>query len=389
MNAITLLWCLFFVIVFGIDRYLDLDDEKVYDILGNLTLTDDITNFFRNSRSVDQAPTISVILNQYKRNYIEDQLQMILRQTVAVTEVYIYQNENAVDLSFLTLHQSASGQALPAIRFIHNKNHNMRYHGRFTLPLVLDTEFTLIVDDDIVMGDRFVENCLFVTRTYEAVCGGVGQLIGATGFINVFPPTSGPVEVDHLMMSWFFRTEWIHSLWREIMPTLSQAEDIAFGAALFKNAKLRSIVAWQPIEDSSLWGNTVGGGRGEDEIASFRRRSSSRLRWAAVMYWLQAGYQPLMLRCMLGSETKGKGATRTGETASFEQRLRTEGERVIVGMLNESLIPTLDELALCVMKKLDITIASPASVTQATNACYLRVAPSSLIPQRRLVTTTL
>jgi hypothetical protein len=83
------------------------------------------------------------------------------------------------------------------------------------------------------------------------------------------------------------------------MPSFSQAEDISFSMTLFKNNGIRSIVPHQPEENPSLTGSIMVLHSGDDIHATHIKKCSSMLRWAIIMYWINAGYTPLALRSYL------------------------------------------------------------------------------------------
>lgn len=186
--------------VVAIDLYVDLSDQNVFEMLAEMKLGDNVLDFFAPKPQND----ISVIMSQYKRNHSEEQLAAILTQTIPVTTIYIYQNENHLRVDFI--HNVArefcmdlSLQRCPTVKFLQNKEVNFPYHGRFTIPLLLSTEFVFIIDDDIVPGSRYLENCLRVTIRYNAVCGAAGQILSPTRKIMIYPQTSDDVEVRHLL----------------------------------------------------------------------------------------------------------------------------------------------------------------------------------------------
>ena len=166
---------------YKMSKYIDLNDDQFVDSLQNLSHNDSMISFFNNciSQSFTENPTITVILNQYKRNHLERQIYMILNQTLRnnIIKIYIYQNEKHVDLTDIINNYNEHAAAMfeytyfPTIKLIHNKHENFRYHGRFTLPLLIDTEFVAIFDDDIIAGERYLENCLRLVREENVVCG--------------------------------------------------------------------------------------------------------------------------------------------------------------------------------------------------------------------------
>lgn len=290
-------------------KYVDLEDDELYRTLSSLSLQDSLHEYFNHGlpSSYDDSDSITVILTQYKRNHSEKQLNAILsQQRVRITQIYITQDENHVDLAFLddiidNIRKNHGNYAhIPPIKRLHNRDANFKYYGRFTLPLLVDTKFTAIFDDDIISGVNFLALCLEVIQEHNSLCGHAGQVLTPSGYLYVTPPFDRPVEVDYIMQTWIFRTEWIRFYWSDMMVTFSQAEDISFSMTLFKNAGIRSILAPQPAQDLTLWGvlpayDHLGG----DEHATHQKRSSTMFRWAITMYWIEAGYIPLTVRPIL------------------------------------------------------------------------------------------
>ena len=166
---------------YKLSKYIDLNDDQLAHSLQNLSHNDSMISFFNNAspQSFAETPTITVILNQYKRNHIERQINMILNQTLRnnIIQIYIYQNENHIDLTDIINNYNEHAAAMfeytyfPTLKLIHNKHENFRYHGRFTLPLLIDTEYVAIFDDDIIAGERYLENCLRLVRDENVTCG--------------------------------------------------------------------------------------------------------------------------------------------------------------------------------------------------------------------------
>ena len=93
--------------------------------------------------------SISVILTVWKRDNLEEQLQAIKNQTADVSDIYVYQNESHVDIEYL--------KEKYEFKHIHSKDFNFKFHGRFTLPLLFDTEYTAIFDDDTVPNKKWLD----------------------------------------------------------------------------------------------------------------------------------------------------------------------------------------------------------------------------------------
>lgn len=248
-----------------------------------------------------QQNSLTVILSQYRRTNLKLQVLAMISQTVPITQIYVYQNEEHVDVDRRELEEicKSISTTCPLFKVIQNRGENFKYHGRFSVPLLVDTEYVAIFDDDIIPGDQFLENCLRVVKSFGAICGAAGQILTPLRKVMVFPPTNDDIEVDSVGWAWVFRSEWIKYLWQEEMPTFAQAEDISFGMALWKNGNIRSIVAYQPGEDTNrpTWGAKLS--LGDDDVASYKVEGAGMLRWAVCIYWCQQGFIPVSIRATL------------------------------------------------------------------------------------------
>ena len=198
---------------FQIKSYENLDSEELYQSLMSINTNDSLIDYFNQSMSYTNEHSITVILNQYKRNNLNLQIQAILNQSYIsnIKQIYVYQNENHVNINTLVGYYQIMSN-IP-IKLIHNVNENFRFHGRFTLPLLVDTEYIAILDDDIIPGSKYIENCIRVVTSYNSLCGSMGEIVGSSSKMHITVPERD-IQVDYAMQSWVFRREWINALWQ-------------------------------------------------------------------------------------------------------------------------------------------------------------------------------
>ena len=77
-----------------------------------------------------EPPSISVLLTVYKRNRLTEQLAAIAAQSVTPAAVYVFQNENHVDIPMASLIHKYRDEPWP-LHHIHSVTMNQKYHGRF------------------------------------------------------------------------------------------------------------------------------------------------------------------------------------------------------------------------------------------------------------------
>jgi len=85
---------------------------------------------------------VTVILTVWKRNYLEEQIEAIINQTVRPYQVWIYQCGDFVNTKKLR-------RIFPNIQWI-NSSINLKYFGRFSLAVYAKSDYVWILDDDVI-----------------------------------------------------------------------------------------------------------------------------------------------------------------------------------------------------------------------------------------------
>jgi len=208
---------------------------------------------------------ISVILNVYKRPHtLEKQIEAIKNQSIPIKSENIHVWFNKSDVI----------QYYPQDNLIKTYacNWNTKFFGRFTLPLLIRTEYVAMFDDDIYPQRDWLKNCLETIEKPETngILGGSGIILT----IKAYSPydcvgwngkhSDVTERVDLVGHAWFFRQEWAKYLWYEKPFTWDNGEDITFAYLAQKYAGINSFVPPHPENNNLLWssdfqfGMTVG-----------------------------------------------------------------------------------------------------------------------------------
>ena len=215
---------------------------------------------------------ITAILNCYRRpQNLQPQIQAILKQTVAPTEIWVWKNyhpdQDSFDWSAFNMYARQAG-----IRVIES-NYNWKYCGRFAAACLVDTEYTAIFDDDTICGSEWFENCLTCMKNQEGIYGGVGVNLHTNSTYQPntrFGWVSGnlePVEVDLVGHAWFFKSEYIKYMWME-KPAWANGEDMHFSAMAQIHGGVKTYVPPHPPSYKECWSSLYGVQLGVDEVAS-------------------------------------------------------------------------------------------------------------------------
>lgn len=214
---------------------------------------------------------ISVILNVYKRPHtLEKQIEAIMNQSVNIKPENIHVWYNNSDVK----------QVLPKNGLIktYNCNWNTKFFGRFTIPLMIRTEYVAMFDDDIYPEKNWFKNCLNSMNKQEGIYGGSGVILHAKGY----RPSSkvgwngahskGIERVDLVGHAWFFKQEWTKYLWYEKPVSWNNGEDIMFSYLAQKYGGINTFVPPHPENDQSLWSSSYEFAmqHGNDNVASFK-----------------------------------------------------------------------------------------------------------------------
>ena len=242
---------------------------------------------------------ITVILTVWKRNHLKKQLNYILNQTKKPYQIWIYQNESHMDINIPDKIKEKYN-----ISLIQSKDINFKFHGRFMLPLLCDTEYTVIFDDDTMPGEKWLENCLDTSKRNNCIVGANGRTM-KQGFEKENDQhmsahgdgrsVEQEVEVDFVGHCWFFKTEWCKNMWKDRPLSWNNGEDIHFAAANQIYDGIKCYVPKMPSNKKSMWGD-IEPHLGQDHHATWRQGDHGNLRSKVIRYWHEKGWVPLVLR---------------------------------------------------------------------------------------------
>jgi hypothetical protein len=232
---------------------------------------------------------ISVILTAWKRNSIQEQLERLGKQTLKDDcTIYVWQNESHIDLS--ALQQQYQFHHISASK-------NFKFHGRFTLPLLFDSQYTVILDDDTLPNSKWLEKCVSLCSDKNCIVGGNGRIVHPQTHLYDEMCVDDPaqdIEVDYVGHCWFFKTEWIKHFWSFSQPTFQTGEDISFCAALKIAAGIRSFVSGKSNLEEV--GDSDRRKYGTDSNSSYTIESGRIRRDVIFPWWRSRGWKLVMER---------------------------------------------------------------------------------------------
>lgn len=232
---------------------------------------------------------ITVILNCYKRpEYLQEQIQSIRNQTIQVNNIWIWYNKpedsQQYDLSDLGCK-------------VITCNHNFKFHGRFALGLLAQTEYVAFFDDDTIPGNKWFENCLQYMSQENLILGSTGVLYTGQSYDpHIKYGWNGTKNtelqyVDLVGHSWFMRRSTLQYLWYEDPISWDNGEDIQLSGFAYKHGGIKTAVPPHPENNKDIWGSSnISMQYGNDQQASNKKTNHSPLRNKISNELLRNGY---------------------------------------------------------------------------------------------------
>jgi hypothetical protein len=222
---------------------------------------------------------------------LEQQIESIMNQSIKIdySNIHVWYNKGDKE------------QLLPINKNIktYQSNWNSKFWGRFTIPLLLDTEYICVFDDDIIPNEKWLENCLNTIEKTNGILGGSGVLLKSDKYLpNQKYGWNGIhsdniEKVDLVGHSWFFKQEWTKYLWYEKPFTWDNGEDIMFSYLSQKYGNINTFVPPHPEEDKKMWSciPKIGNDIGNDDNASWKKKQHYGIRGEICEYCIKNGWK--------------------------------------------------------------------------------------------------
>ena len=204
-----------------------------------------------------------VVITVWKRKTLNDQLGMLEEQKMAqcmIRQVFVFQNGDHLDVTGIIFQWK---QRHTKMNIVHIQSKiQTGYYGRFLVPL-LDHQrsnsqlYFAILDDDVIFGSRYFENCKRVVDDKDALCtrnGRFVQQIGGgswkehlgsspNGWLYDGQPATWDRDVfyDYGGHIWIGKLSWLRILWRHPPPLLDSSEDFWISAVLKTSMNISTV----------------------------------------------------------------------------------------------------------------------------------------------------
>lgn len=289
----------------------DMMDDADMSVYAHHTLpTIDRILIFQNEEHVDLSflkhafPSVDAQLNEDAiesndgnvKNAYTAEKQSVLKRKLKRKQNKISADRKQVEYMDVTEDKKTEVPLDSLIHIVHSKEFNFKYHGRFALSHLLDTEYMAVFDDDTIPQSHWLDHALLTSQKYNAIVGGVGVVIGRDRQFYFNPPVDSVLEVDYVGHAWLMKTHWVNTyFWKEYQPTWEACEDIGLSASAWLHGRIRTVIPSMPDSNYKVWGDSITTHH-KDGQQTYTKLIPGRIRWPVTRYWIENGYIPTLMR---------------------------------------------------------------------------------------------
>lgn len=248
--------------------------------------------------------TVSVVMTLYKRSHLADQLEAVYAQTLQPASIYVVQNGEHVDASAEFARHREVHPEIPLHHVLFSRN--TRYHGRFHVAYLAETEYVSVWDDDVVPGREWLEFTVEQSKLRgDALIGAEVRRIKSL-FAEALDPVNPDMvpevgfavqgwgepdkPVDFVGHTWTLRREHLRYYVGDAPFTYTTGEDIQLSFSLQK----RGIATWGVVQEGDRIPDTKAELKlGGDEHASYLMRDAQYVRQLLICRLVRAGFKPV------------------------------------------------------------------------------------------------
>lgn len=251
---------------------------------------------------------VTIVLNIWKRKYLNEQLNSLCKQTVRAKEIWIIHYETHFNISEII--KEFEGLLPPIIVIESSKN--LKFFGRFSVAININTKFIWILDDDIIPGELWLERSCKKCESLNSIISCTGRIIPRNDYQPEKPSNLslnyfiGDVHghkdditfckeqkvVDFACQSYFFKSEWLRIFWSIWPITFLSGEDIHLSATCKQVLNINTTVLKQTnLRNSGSIKKRYGG----DEFATFKKNNFLELREKVFRYHIiENNWKPVL-----------------------------------------------------------------------------------------------
>ena len=235
-----------------------------------------------------QNRKIGVLLSQYKRTYIDEQIESLLKGSMKPSEIIVFQNMHYKSYERILKKYQIKGH-------IWAVNWNSPFFLRHLIPLLMRSSYHIVFDDDIIPGRDTVKTLIDEIDRKDVPAGVGGRYIRSSNYpqgtysFNCLDckPKLYSHRVDYVIQVYARKSIHTKVFWRYSSWTQRNGDDMHNSIAFVMEC------GRYPRRPAFL-NESVYKNYGTDAVASYHTRSHNLVRPKVIRSWLLAGFRPLL-----------------------------------------------------------------------------------------------
>ena len=246
--------------------------ERVYDVVD-----------FTCDAHYRETGTIGVVFPQYKRLWLERQLDSVTNGTLKASQIIVVQDAQHQDYQPLL-------RAWPAVKHVWTTNWDSPFFLRFLVPLLMTAQYIHNIDDDIIFGSTTMQTLNDIVDQNRGVVGVNGRVVRDADFLwgnftqrNAYRREVGEPDGDFLCNTYAGGLESVKVFWRYRPYTENNGEDIHYSLS-------NTLECARPVKVMNSNATTDGfENHGHDEVATFIKGDHFVIRGKIIRAWKLRG----------------------------------------------------------------------------------------------------
>ena len=246
--------------------------DRVYDVID-----------FTCDAHYRETGTIGVVFPQYKRLWLERQLDSVTNGTLKASQIIVVQDAQHQDYQPLL-------RAWPTVKHVWTTNWDSPFFLRFLVPLLMTAQYIHNIDDDIIFGNTTMQTLNNIVDQNRGVVGVNGRVVLDTDFLwgnftqrNPYRGKVGEPDGDFLCNTYAGGLESVKVFWRYRPYTENNGEDIHYSLS-------NTMECGSPVKVMRSNVTTDGfENHGHDEVATFITGDHFVIRGKIIRAWKLRG----------------------------------------------------------------------------------------------------
>ncbi|MDD3302267.1 MAG: glycosyltransferase family A protein [Candidatus Gracilibacteria bacterium] len=242
--------------------------------------------------------TVTAILTIYKRvDYLERQITSLLNQSYKIDQFIINVNVTDRKEEYMEIINRLIPEAL-----VVEHSFNLGVWSRFFLGFNCNTDFIFVIDDDIIPGSEYIQNCVECFEKEPGIYGSWGSLFKSLQIRRdryIFSESDNiPIAINNVDISghsWFFSRNDLPKMFDKLPENLEKYKVCGEELRVSYRGAVNGVKTFVPPMDNKEKSGNVDPRLGIDKVAGYNLYGNT-LYQEFYAYTIKDGFKPLLFK---------------------------------------------------------------------------------------------